>query len=114
MKLHIYVPVLLLVLLGVNASQQKAHADLPPILLSELAHVIDGVELNYRDPYLWIRYSVIARPSDTTKIRLCYKLDVRQKPYPTQGWVSTFNYALNGWAQAFVTLTETETAWCWQ
>lgn len=114
MKLHIYVPVLLLVFLGVNANQQKAHAELPPILWSEFSRVIDGIELNYQEPYLWVRASMIMTLNSPTKTRLCYKMDVRQRPSPTQGWVSTFNYVLNGWTQLYGPLTVPETAWCWQ
>lgn len=114
MKLQFYIPVLLLVFLGVNANQEKAHAESPPILWDELARVIGGIELNYQRPYLWIRYSTITAPNAPTKTRYCYKMDVRQRPQRTHGWVSTFNYVLNGWTQANGTLTDPETAWCWQ
>ena len=114
MKLRFYIPVLVLVFLGVNANQQQAHAELPPIFWSEFSRVIDGFEVNYRDPYLWIRSSLIITPTDPVKTRLCYKVDLRQKPYATQGWVSIFNYALNSWTQAYGTLTDSEKAWCWQ
>ena len=114
MKLRNYILVLLLVLLGVNANQQKAYVEPQPILWGELAHVIDGIELNYQGQYSWIRYSLIPKLNDPTKLRLCYKMDVSQKPHLTQGWVSTFNYALSGWTQAYGTLTDSEKAWCWQ
>ena len=42
MKLRFYIPVLVLVFLGVNANQQQAHAELPPIFWSEFSRVIDG------------------------------------------------------------------------
>jgi len=114
MKLHIYMPILLLVFLGVNANQHKAHAETQPILWDELARVINGVELNYLRPYLWIRYSTTTTLNGPAETRYCYKMDVRQKPYRTYGWVSTYNYVLNGWTQAYGTMTDAETAWCWQ
>jgi hypothetical protein len=114
MKLHIYMPILLLVLLGVNANQQKAHAEPQPILWDELARVINGIEVNYLRPYLWIRYSITTTPNGPAETRYCYKMDVRQRPYRTYGWVSTYNYVLNGWTQAYGTMIDAETAWCWQ
>lgn len=116
MKLHNYILALLLVFLGVNAGQQKAHAEPPPILVTELARVLDGVELNYQSPYLWMRYSIIFAPNDPTKtkLRFCYKMDVSGKPYATFGWTSAFNYTVNNWTQVFETMTNPEAAWCWR
>jgi hypothetical protein len=77
MKLPIYMPILLLVFLGVNANQQKAHAETQPILWDELARVIDGIELNYLRPYLWVRYSTTTTLNGPAETRYCYKMDVR-------------------------------------
>ena len=114
MKLRIYLPILVLVFLGVSANQQKANAEQPAIYWDELARVVDRIELNYVKPYLWIRYSTTTTPDGPAESRYCYKMDVRQKPYRTYGWVSTYNYVLNGWTQAYGTMTDVEAAWCWQ
>jgi hypothetical protein len=114
MKFRAYIPAMLLVLTGTIGSVQQAHAETPPILLDDLSRVINGIELNYQRPFLWIRYTSAATPNDTAPTRHCYKMDTRQRPNKTYGWVSTYNYALNGWTQAYGVMTDADTAWCWQ
>ena len=114
MNFRAYVPIVPLLLLGLYGSPQQAHAEPPPILWYDLVRVIDGIEMNYQSPFLWIRYSITASATDTAKMRYCYKMDVRQSPNRTNGWVSAYNYSLNGWTQAYTPMTAADTAWCWQ
>jgi hypothetical protein len=114
MKIRIYMLVMSLVFLGVNTNQQLAHAEPPSILWSELTHVMNGVEMNFQNPYLWMRYSVLMRPNDTVKTRLCYKMDTRRIAFPANSWTSTFNYVLYNWTPYYITMSDPEAAWCWQ